>query len=370
MSTRRRRALTIVALSGLAATCDSPAENLPTTPSAPIVVGVEIGGPSSVPPGQSAQFAAMLRLSNGATKQGGRADVTWRSSTSTKLQVNADGLATAGAAVGEANLTASVQVPSGRGSVTRSATREVVVVPAGTYRLAGLVSEADFPAAFIIGARVEVPGEVSAVTGPDGRYRLYGVPPDTDIQVSKAGYQSRVQHVQLAAHATQNFALDLVGARLSLAGSYTLTIEVTDGCPEPKPLPADLRRRTYAAVLTQTGPTVDVALTEPRFRLSGNRGNRFTGRVDSGGAAFVLEPLSFYYYSYYYSYFRYPNVVEGLPDNTHLEIGGAAVTTGSRAGLSGSLDGALVQWDSRFPGTRVSLASCSSSAHRFTLTPR
>jgi hypothetical protein len=370
MTTHSRGLPTVVLFAALASTCNSPETNLPTTPSAPVVVSVEIVGPSSVPPEGSAQFAAMLRLSNGVTKQGGSAEVRWRTSQAAVLQVNADGVAKASSQLGDASLTASVQVPSGRGTVTRSATREVVVVPEGTYRLTGLVTEAGPPATSVIGVRVEVVGGASALTGSDGRYRLFGVPPDADIRVAKPGYESQLQHVQLATHATQNFALSLAGPRLNLAGQYTLTVEVTDGCPGTTPLSTDLRRRTYDAVLSQNGPIVDVTLTEPRFRLSDNRGNRFAGRVDSLGATFGLDIFSFYFYYYGYNYFRFPNVVERLADGTHLEMNGAAVTTGSRAGLSGSLNGALIQWDSRFPNVAFSLARCSSSDHRFTLTPR
>ena len=176
-----------------------------------------------------------------------------------------------------------------------------MVLPDGTYRMVGVVTENVQPTTPIVGARVEVTGgtPLAAITDWDGRYRLYGVPGTADIRVTRDGYQPHVQRLQLTEHVTQNFQLALSGMRLDLAGPYTLAIDVT--CVPPRhPCAADLRHRSYAAFLTQSGSTLEVVLTESsRFRVnSAGRGDRFSGRVDAAGATFNLEDFFFQYYFY------------------------------------------------------------------------
>jgi hypothetical protein len=169
--------------------------------------------------------------------------------------------------------------------------------------------------------------------------------------VTRDGYQPLVQRLQLAEHVTQNFQLALSGTRLDLAGPYTLAIDVT--CATSRAIPADLRQRSYAAFLTQSGSTLEVVLTESsRFRVnSAGRGDRFSGRVDAAGATFNLEGFSasYYYYGPLSPSSEYANVVERLSNGTFLVVDGTALTRGSRAGLSGDLWGFVSQYDSRWP---------------------
>jgi hypothetical protein len=226
----------------------------------------------------------------------------------------------------------------------------------------------------IFGARVEVVGGtpvVATTTDPDGRYRLYGVPRIADIRVTRDGYGPYVQSVQLVEHATQNFQLALSGTRLDLAGPYTLAIDAA--CATSTPVPADLRHRIYPASMTQSGSTLEVVLEEPsRFRINAaRRGDRFTGRVDAAGATFSLGDNFYPYYGPSYDPLTYPTIVERLSNGTFLGMDGTARTTGSRRGLSGNLQGFLLQYDSTFPSIPLRLlGSCYSTTHRFTLTPR
>ena len=199
-----------------------------------------------------------------------------------------------------------------------------------------------------------------------GQYRLYGVPPQSSIRITAAGYQTLEQPVELSANVTRNFGLNVDGTRLVLNGPYTISVDITSPCS----LNSALQHRTYDAVLTTTGAVVDVVLTEPRFQLnSTSRGNRFSGRVLGGGATFTLE----YFWSYYYSYYGppgYPNVVERLGDNTYLVVEGDVTTTGTAAGLTGTLRGDITHWDSRFPANPRWLGECSGSNIQFRVTPR
>ena len=354
-----------VALTALA--CSDPTSQLPTAPTAPGVTGLQLEGPSSIAPGQSAQLVAAIRLADGTTKQPSLSTpVQWFSSNTNILRVSSTGLAT-GVQVGEARIT----VFYGTGISMRQATKEFIVVPAGTYRLTGMITEAGFPSVSVIGARVEVmPGSLAAITGLDGRYTLYGVPSDSVVTISKAGYTTVSQALQLTAHATRNFVLALSGPRFMIAGPYTLTIDVTGSCSSSTPLSASLQLRSYEAVITQTGPEIFVTLTEPRFRINPiGKGNKFIGRAGTDGVTFTLDAFDPYYYYYYQTY--YPSVAERLSDSTILVPWGTVFATGSTTSLSGSMQGGIYRWDARFPAYNSNVvSSCDSPAIKFTLTPR
>lgn len=354
----------VVALSA----CTEPASKVPAGPTGPDTVSVTIDGPSTIAPGQSAQLKAVLRLSDGSTKIAVAPNVTWRSS-NTVLTVSTAGVATAKPFNGEAVITADVTRLTTNS--VRTASREVVVLPDGTFRLVGTVTDAEFPTIPVTGARVQLAsGSPTTTTDFAGGYKLYGVPPNADIRITADGYVAQTQSVQLTTNSTRNFQLALPGPRGNFTGLYRLAIDVTGSCGSPV-LSADLQHRRYDATLTQTGPNVDVTLTEPIFRMNGTaRGNHFTGQAGVAGVNFTIDP----FYSYYYPYYgpsSYPNVAERLANGTILVIEGRANTTGSAAGLSGVLNGDLANYDSRFPNFAFILGSCiSSSTIQFTLTPR
>jgi hypothetical protein len=250
-----------------------------------------------------------------------------------------------------------------------TSSRTIIVVPAGTFRVIGVVREVEPPAAPVYGARVDVVPEVSglsATTDAYGNYRLYGVPPGASIRATKAGYEPRVVPLTVANHQSVNLSLALAGARLGLAGNYTLTV-AADSCTGAGNLPGDLRTRTYAASIAQSGGALTVTLSGANFRVnSTGRGNRFQGRADAAGATFTLGPGSAYYY-FYYGPSSFPDVVEQLPDSTHFVVSGTADTSATPSGLSGALNGSLQRFDSRFPSDWFSLGECTSPTLRFTL---
>jgi hypothetical protein len=355
----------LVALTALG--CSDPGSLLPTSPSPPNVVSLEIAGPASIAPGQSVQLLANLRLADGTIKQPSPGTpVQWFSTNNNVLRVTGGGFVSGGNP-GDARIT----VIHGTGATSRSANREFVVTPDGTFRLVGTVYEADFPSVPILNARVTVNGSLTYITAPDGGYRLYGVPADAVVTVSKAGYTPITQSLRLTQHTTQNFNLPLSGSRLTISGLYTMTLDATTPCSSGTPLNSSLRRRTYDATVTQNGPDVTVLLTEARFRLNSlGRGNRFSGRASSDAVAFALDPYDAYYYPYYGPAY-YPNVAERLADNTILVPQGNVVATASGAGLSGTMDGSIFQWNDRFPNSNLFLVGyCYSTSIQFALTPR
>ncbi|HSC27586.1 MAG TPA: carboxypeptidase-like regulatory domain-containing protein [Vicinamibacterales bacterium] len=366
-----------IVLIGLLAACDGdrrpvvgPTTSGPTTPgpATSSIVAVEITGPQSIPPGQSAQFTAMSRFSDGS-----REPVTnhqWVFSNDL-VRVDASGRATAGDKNGEGMI--RVRVTTSSGWVDGS--RTVLVLPERTYRVIGKVTEEANPAMPIVGARLELNGDgrVATLTDSDGSYKLYGVPAGGEIRVTRDGYRTHVERLEIADHAVRDFQLALSGARLDLSGSYTLAIDVD--CHTSTPVrPPELRHRSYAALLTQTGSAVEVVLTESsRFRVnSTRRGDRFKGHADAVGATFFLQG----FFSYYYPYdpAAYPDLLERIPDGTFLQIDGTAVARSTPDGLSGDLAGGVAHYSSGFPqvapGAGGTLGVCWSRAHRFTLTRR
>jgi hypothetical protein len=285
------------------------------------------------------------------------------SSNSTLLQVNSSGVANAGPQTGEAVI--SVAVPFGQGTV--KSTREVLILPDGTYRLVGNIKDGEFPSASVAGARLDVtPGSASATTDHSGNYTLYGVPADASIHIARDGYQPIDQSVHLTGNATQNFLLSPTNLHLHLSGPYTFAVDAAPGCSGPGSLAEDLQHRSYLATVTQSGPQLLVSLTENRFKVLFGSGNLFFGTSGVGGATFFLGDFSLgsYYYGYYY-----PSVAERLPNGTILVVAGSVSATGEASGLSGKLNGTLSNWSSAFPNGSL-LGACSSASHQFTLTAR
>jgi hypothetical protein len=345
-------AVASITLMALVVACDKPPNDV-TGPTSR--VSVEVSGPDRLAPGQSAQYTVTVLSSDGVNKV--PTSIHWTASPSSRLQVNELGLATGGQVYGDAAVNASVTIADVGFKVVG---KSVVVLPDGTYRIVGTVGDAT--SAGVSNALIEVtPGPLSTTTEPNGHYSLYGVPADAEFRITAYGYEPFVQHLDFNTHETRNFQLT-PGQISSLAGNYTLSIDAIGPCPQ---IAADLQHRRYDAVVTQDRLIIDVALTESRF-LSGS--NRFRGKADTGGATFGLESVNL-------SNGTFSSIVERLPDGTFLTADGTVVTIGSGAGLSGTMNGSLSVWSSRFwtlpfadfPPERF--GQCSGK-HQFTLTPR
>jgi hypothetical protein len=135
--------------------------------------------------GGIAQFTLIARYSNGVDR-----DVTngaaWRSSNESVLSISPDGRAT-GIMVGEVSLAAAFE----SGTAVRN---EVLVLPSGTFKLAGRVRDSIFP---VPGADVSSAGAANT-TAADGSYRLYGVAGDIEVRVRKEGYEDASKRLLVA----------------------------------------------------------------------------------------------------------------------------------------------------------------------------
>ena len=326
-----------------------------STPPPVSISRLEIVGPDTVAPGAQAQYTTVAHRSDGTTE-----DVTtragWSSFRPTVLTI-AGGLAT-GVAVGDSMLQARY--------LSLATTREIIVLPPGTFRVAGVITEGDSPSTPVVGARVDVlggPAVPSATTFGDGRYRLYGAAGPVRIRAEKAGYQTAFQDAAISSHQTLNLVLPLVAPRLHVSGNYTLTVTVADECrPE---LPAETWTRRYAATVHQQGPLLRVDLSGATFAMSGGRGAGFAGRVEPSRVLFNLTPLDSYYFFYYG---LYGDLVEEIGPSTYFLAGGSAALNGDGNRLEGPLSGALWVTD-RDPRRFFNPShQCQSDRHMLRLT--
>jgi hypothetical protein len=212
-----------------------------------------------------------------------------------------------------------------------------------------------------------------AVTA-NGFFYFYGVSGDTEIRVSKQGYDTQVRRVVVTAHHTEEFRLVTSRPRPVLDGAYTLRLAAAEECRAA--LPEPMRERTYAAVATQHGPRLTLKLQIPPVRTPVPRypGSTINGSVEPNRVSLVLE-------GYYGEESNPPSILEELT-TPETEAGvfsmffaayGLASASPTANGYAGTLDGGLEiitlpgPWDYGAP-VYERRAVCQSSSHRFVLT--
>jgi hypothetical protein len=335
-----------VALAAMLAACG---DDNPAGPS-PGVLRVDINGPSSIAPGQTASYSVIEYRSDGTSRA--PASVAWSSSNPAVVQITQEGLATAQSQTGEAIISVKA---------ANRASKEVLVLPANTFRLVGVVTDADETTVVVPGAKVEVTGGPFTTTNDLGQFRLYGVPPEAEIRVTRDGYRPVEERVQLTTHAARNFRIGVDGSARDFSGTYTLVVTALSPCSSgARPLKPELQQRSYQATIDQSSARLTVRLDENRFPPHpGMPTNRFTGYVTPTGAEFTMGATSYYYYDAEPA----ANITELLPDGSRLLIHGSVTTTGSPAGLSGPFTG----WFSHYSSWTL-LGNCQAAT--FTLTRR
>ena len=202
---RRHLVVSTIGVLLLYLSCDSDRSSpLPTpgqpppTPPAPAVVRLEIVGPSEIAPGETVQLIANAIKSDGSVE-----DVTSQSlfspNTSPVLELTVRGLAT-----GKANGQVFVNARFG----TRNASKTILVLPTGTFRLGGTIRESGFG---IDGVTVSVTSGTGAglttTSGFTGSYVLFGVKGLVRIEMRKNGYLNLVQQLDVTEHRTHDVGL-------------------------------------------------------------------------------------------------------------------------------------------------------------------
>lgn len=344
----------------------------PPPPAQVRATGCGVTGPEAIPPGESAAFTATAVYSDGSRRDV-TTDVHWSTSDESILSVTDAGDVTA-RAIGDAEV---------RAIFPTSCTfpKSVVVLPPGRFLAFVAVTE-DQVTAPLLDVRVEVvsgpAAGLAATTDWSGSARLLGVTQDVAIRFSKDGYESVVQNVRIERQrAVIRTQMIPSRGRLDLPGLYRLTI-ASSPCAAGAELPEPVRTRTYTARLWNAGLKIHAALSGGSFtsesclQCTEPRGDRFLGQTQALDARFTLreyEPPEAGAGPWDFGQGVYPDVAERLADGTLLTISGRAVVTPTSTGFSGTLDGTIAVYDSLpllYTVPRV-IASCQSSAHRFTL---
>jgi hypothetical protein len=336
---------------------DSPNPTRPSTPptanppaGAATVTRVDTVIPATMAPGTSAQATATAAMSDGSVRDV-TAEVQWTSTNTRAVQTSATGALVA-AERGEAIVVARMG--------QRSSSGRIFVLPAGTFRLAGQISEAGV---VLSGVRVEViagTGQgLTAFTNSSGQFALYGVAGRVSLHAKKDGYVNSTQDVEVTDHQTANFEMKFDGQRPQLEGTYTLEI-TAQGCGAS--IPEAVTRRSYVASITQAGGQLLVRLSGAEFIVTNGRGNGFGGFVQGDRVQFTLLTSASYFYYYYY--FGQDDLVERLTPTSAVVIGGSMDGRVSGSNISGTLNG-IIGVSNRVTSPFYPASSCYSQAHRF-----
>ena len=334
MPTRRRHlgSVSTIGVLLLYMSCDSdrssplPRPGEPPTPPAPVVVRLEIVGPSEIAPGETVQLIANAIKSDGSVE-----DVTSQAlfspNTSPVLELTVRGLAT-----GKTNGQVFVNARFG----TRNASKTILVLPTGTFRLSGSIKESGFG---IEGVTVSVTSGTGAglttTSGFTGFYALFGVKGLVRIEARKNGYLNLVQQLDVTEHRTHDVGIVAERARTDFRGAYTLAI-AAGSCASS--LPAEARRREYTANVTQDGPLLTVTLEDAAFIVTNGRGRGFTGFVGVSNDIRFDIGNAFYYYYYYGGSF---DIAERVGNLTIL-MSGTVRATATPGRIAGQLEGGIV----------------------------
>jgi hypothetical protein len=321
------------------------------------LVRIEAIGPASIPPGQSVQLTVNAVKSDGSA-EAVTDGVQWSSSKRGVLDVSASGVAR-GVTNGEATVTVRYQ--------GRSSTKHVFVLPDGTFRLSGRMTDTGVG---LGNGRLEViagTGEgLRTLTNGAGDYALYGVAGRVRLHAAKEGYANRIEEVDVADHHTVGFEMVLERPRADLQGTYTLTLEA-GACSASGPLPDIARRRSYIADVTQQGPQLTVRLRGADFIVTGGHGDGFTGFADPDGrVTFSMNQQGQYYYYYYFSTTSF-DVLERLSASSALGVDGSVIAQDSGSGIFGTFSGGFWVTTSTTPPFGAFAATCHSGRHRFEL---
>jgi hypothetical protein len=240
------------------------------------------------------------------------------------------------------------------------------VLPRGTYVLSGSVNDGGAP---LSGAEIELSAGTAAgmVTTSNPSFRFYGVEGETEVRVSKAGYETQARRIVVLGHQTMTFDLVPSDPWPIVGGTYALRIVAAAECRDL--LPEVARDRTYTAVVTQQGFQLKVALTGAHLGLWGS--NSFSGTSEHDRTLFTLDT----YVGAKSGMFGDPSVLEFVTaPNTYFTFFGSAVTKATENGYAGLLDGNIEllavlngPWDYYGGDEYTRLASCRSTAHQFTL---
>ncbi len=345
-----------------APTSPGPSVSLPPgTAPAPTSFRLEVDAPSAIAPGESVQLTA-----NAVKVDGSRENVTgqteWTTSNAPVLQVGATGLAR-GIAPGEAVLFARYK--------DHGESAQALVLPPGTYRLAGHVLERGLGLDKVTVTVISGVGQgFTTVTNPGGGYALYGVKGPIRIQLKKDNYDNRIEAVYVVGH--QTFDVEVAPRpQVDLTGTYVFGLVAARCRSAGNSLPTTAANRSYTASVVQDGFRLSVTLSGADFIITRNRGNHFSGIVDgAGGITLTIVGDTVFTNDPYYN-FAEQDLVERFGPSGALLVSGTLTAATTSFGMSGVLKGVIAVVDRVAPPfTPIWESTCWADTHAFELRRR
>ena len=366
MTTPRTRSILLLFPAGLLVAACGDNQRTPTEPSPPTgrggaptagVVRILIKAPAALAPQQSARLQSTALNADGTTE-----DVTsrtqWSSADPDVVRVEPGGMVTA-VRVGEVGINASYQSAIG----THYGNASVVVLTPGTYKLSGRVTDdgvpvADVNVSIVDGSRVLL----TAHSGLDGTFSLYGVVGRVELRASREGYATLTQEIEVTQTTTRNLEMVADRVRPNLSGNYTLVLTL-GACDDRAQgtFGTEFASRRYSAFVTQTGAKLAVSLGDAEFITRDGKGDHFSGAVDAlGNVRFEIGDPEDLYLA------EYPGLVERVtPTAAFIAHGTLTARAATTTTLIGSIAGAFVIAPVANPSFSARSAWCYSDRHRF-----
>ena len=259
--------------------CGDDTPRPPSGPSPPpLLVAIALSGPAEIAPGSTAQFNVTATNSDGSTTDVA-SNASWTAQGTGALRSIGSGRYE-GVVPGEGR----VQV----NFLGRLSTKPVLVLPAGTFKLSGMIED-------VVGGVSGVDVQIVSGTGAgqntksqfNGQYAVYGVVGVVGLRVSAPGYATQDLSVTVTGHQQQNVKLLTAGNTIDVSGQWTLSVSTSGPCSET--WPAEARKREVVANITQQDTRLTIRFQNvPRFVFD------TTGRIASD--AFSME---LFYDDYY-----------------------------------------------------------------------
>jgi hypothetical protein len=220
------------------------------------------------------------------------------------------------------------------------------------YRLSGRVTELRLGVPFATVSVISgTETGLTSTTSADGQFNILGVAGHITVQVSKAGYATVTQPLDVTADRFISIALTPNVARPNLTGIYTLAITIDPRCLTSglESVQGGARARTYVATVQQSSRSFDVTLSGATF-LSKREPTSFSGRVSPTGIEFEIG------LDYYYE----PDLIEVLPSGALMTIAGQGSLQQSGSDFVGTLNGVFSVTSS----AETPAGHCFQTAHR------
>src|SRR5262245_9873123 len=255
----RVQLLVVVAAAFIASLVACGGEDTPRPPAGPslpaALIVVTLAGPAEIAPGSTAQFTLTAVYSDNSTT-----DVT---STASWTAQGLAPLRSLGSGRYEAIAAGEGRVHASFGG--KSATKPVLVLPAGTFRLLGTILDV---AGGVGGADVQVSSGTGAgqkaTSASNGTYALYGVAGPVGLRVSAPGYATQDLNVNVTGHQQQNVNLQTAGTTVNVSGQWTLSVSTSGPCSET--WSPEARKREVVANITQRDTRLTITFQNvPQF---------------------------------------------------------------------------------------------------------